>query len=315
MVDASSKAVDVSVVSVNYKIAELQLQMIRSVAAAAGPLSYEIIIVDNASNDGSVETLRALGSDIVLIESAENLGFAGGNNLGANAARGQYLALVNPDVVLEPGSLAHLVDFMRVHPRVGMVGPKIVLPDGTVQSFTRSVPDSRDVLRALPGVSSVEQLLQRLQLRHREPTEPVRSGVLHGSCMLLSRAAWDEIGGMPADTFMYGEELLLGHRLAKAGYQVWYDPRVGVRHDHESSANKAFSPHPKALKKRHGHIVALRSILSRPSFVAWNAVLASRSLVACLSSRFSDSDKTREHWDFVRLHASSARTVLGSRKH
>jgi GT2 family glycosyltransferase len=305
MGDASSSSVDVSIVSVNYKVADLQLEMIRSVPAAAGPLSYETVIVDNASNDGGVEALRALGSEIQLIESSKNLGFAGGNNLGADAARGQYLALVNPDVVLEPGALAHLVDFLRARPRAGMVGPKIVLPDGTVQSFAGRLPDSWDAVRALPGATRVERMLQRWMPSASGSTEPVRCGVIHGSCMVLSRTAWDAIGGMPTDTFMYGEEQLLGHRLERAGYEVWYDPRVGVRHDHESSANKAFASHPKALRKRHAHIVVRAAVLPRASFLAWNGVLATRDLASCLVSRVIGSGEARERWDFVRLHASA----------
>lgn len=297
-------AVDVSIVSVNYKVADLALRMVRSVSAAAAELSHEIIVVDNDSNDGSVETLRRAG-DFRLVESPKNLGFAAGNNLGAREARGRYLALVNPDVVLDPGSIAELVRFLSARPRAGMVGPQILLPDGTIQSFAKRLPDTWTVLGALPGATVVERTIRRLGALSEGPTEPARCGVLHGSCMVFSRDAWDAIGGVPTDTFMYGEEYLIGHRLAKAGFEVWYDPRARVRHDQESSANKEFSSHPKALRKRQGHIVALREVLPRPAFVAWNAVLASRSLASYVSAGIKAGGNAGEHWDFVRLHAGA----------
>jgi GT2 family glycosyltransferase len=316
-----ASTVDVSIVTVNYKVAELALRMVRSVPAAVRGLSSEIVVVDNASGDGSVDTLRRAshngaaqdpGGGFRLVESGENLGFAGGNNLGAREARGRFVALVNPDVVLDAGSLEHLVHFLSSHPRVGMVGPRIVLPDGTTQSFAGRLPDSWTVLGTLPGATLVDRSLRRVGVLAAEPNEPTRCGVLHGSCMVFSRAAWDAIGGVPTDTFMYGEEHLIGHRLAKAGFEVWYDPRARVRHDHESSANQEFSSHPKAIRKRQGHIVALRTILPRPSFVAWNAVLASRSLASCVSARLSSSGAAREHWEFVRLHVGALAAPKGS---
>jgi GT2 family glycosyltransferase len=311
-VNHERSGIDVSIVTVNYKVAELALRMARSVPAAAGALSSEIIVVENASGDGSVETLRRESNAFRLLESSENLGFAGGNNLGAREARGRYLALVNPDVVLAAGSLEKLVSFLESHPRAGMVGPEIVLPDGTVQSFAGRLPDSWTVLGTLPGATLLDRSLRRLGARAVQPTEPTRCGVLHGSCMVFSRTAWVAIGGVPTDTFMYGEEPLIGHRLAKAGFEVWYDPRTRVRHDHESSANQEFSSHPKALRKRQGHIVAFRSILTRPAFVAWNALHASRSLASCVGAGLSARDAAREHWDFVRLHVDALATPKGS---
>jgi GT2 family glycosyltransferase len=303
--------VDVSIVTVNYKVAELALRMVRSVPASSGGLSCEIIVVDNASGDGSVDKLRRATDDFRLIESGENLGFAAGNNLGAREARGRFLALVNPDVVLDTGSLEALVHFLSDHPRAGMVGPRIVLPDGTTQSFAGRVPDSWTVLGALPGATRLNRSVLRIGALGAAPTGPTRCGVLHGACMVFSRPAWDAIGGLPTDTFMYGEEHLIGHRLAKAGFEVWYDPRPKVRHDHESSANQEFSSHPKAIRKREGHIVAFRAILPRPAFVAWNAVLASRELASCVSAGLSAPATAREHWDFVRLHVGALAAPRG----
>src|SRR5689334_8644963 len=150
IVETSDTTCDVTVVSVNYKVPEHLGHMIDSVERAAGHLSYEIVVVDNASGDGSVEVLRGRFPHVRLIASEENLGFARGNNLGAAAARGRHLALVNPDVVLSPGSLEHLVRFLDDRPRAGMVGPKVLLPSGEVQSFAAELPSSWDVLVALP---------------------------------------------------------------------------------------------------------------------------------------------------------------------
>ena len=127
----SSPRPDVSIVTVNYKVADLVGDLIRSVPRACGELSWEIIVVDNASGDGSVERLRADFPDVKVLASEANLGFGRGNNLGAERATGEFLALVNPDVVLPPSSLSQLIAFLRAHPRIGLVGPRVQLPAGS----------------------------------------------------------------------------------------------------------------------------------------------------------------------------------------
>jgi GT2 family glycosyltransferase len=293
---------DFSIVSVNYKVADLLRLLVESVPGAAGDRSFEIVVVDNASSDGVVEMLRDGYPHVRVIESGSNLGFAGGNNLGVSHAKGRYIALVNPDVVLSPRSLEALARFLDEHPRAGMIGPKIVLPDGSTQSFAGALPSSWDVVDALPAGRLIARTLRHRASAVNGSDRAVRCGIIHGSCMVFTREAFERIGGMPRDTFMYGEELLLGHRLQQAGFEVWYVPSVHVVHREESSANLRFEPHEKALRKRWAHAVARAQILPFPSFIAWNAILASRALAAGLRAKLTANGASSRHFDFARLH-------------
>lgn len=299
----------VSVVTVNYKVAELVDELIASVPGAAQDLSFEIIVVDNASADGSVERLRQRHPEVRVIASDVNLGFGRGNNLGVDHARGAFLALVNPDVVLPPGSLSSLVAFLRERPQVGLVGPRIELPDGTTQSLPLKVPDGWDaVMSCMPGGGRVARLLAKTPSHER----PQRCGVVHGSCWVFRREAYVAADGMPTNIFMYGEELIMGHRLKQAGYEVWYNPLVHVLHQDDACADKRWASHEKALRKRNGWISANAEIWPRSWGITWNAFMAARHLSKAATALLAvDQTSSKRHLAFVRLHLSGMKRVKG----
>ncbi|HEX4336083.1 MAG TPA: glycosyltransferase family 2 protein [Polyangiaceae bacterium] len=297
---------DVSIVTVNYRVTDLVRGMLDSVAAATAGVTCEVVVVDNASRDERLSALRSDYPWVKLIESPVNVGFSRGNNLGVRESRGRFLALVNPDVLLEPESLSRLVAFMKDLPNAGLVGPRIALPDGTTQSFAGELPTATEFLRSLPGTRFWSGAIN---LRQSAVSAPMRCGFVHGACMFLSRGAFERIGGIPAETFMYGEELLLGHRLRQAGYDVWYDPLVTVQHAEESSANRSFLPDDKALRKRWGHTVARAEILPRSSFLAWNSVMASRALTSAVKASLTGSAARAHHLELLRLHLSAFGTL------
>jgi GT2 family glycosyltransferase len=300
----------ISIVTVNYKVPELVDLLIASVPQAAATLSFEIIVVDNASEDGSVEQLRHRHPDVHVVASDVNLGFGRGNNLGVEHARGEILALVNPDVVLPPNSLAALVEFLREHPQIGLVGPRVQLPDGSTQSSPHQLPDRWDVLRVLPGASRAASLLTRRAQRAAAPAaEPC--GAVHGSCMIFRREAYQAAGGMASNVFMYGEEPIIGHRIKEAGYEIWYNPLVHVLHQDEACADKRWVPHQKALRKRNGHISARSEIWPRPWSITWNALMAAREACRAAGTFVVNRESSKRHLDFVRLHVSGMKRVKG----
>ena len=310
LLDSGPDAPVVSIVTVNYKVPDLVGHLIASVPAAAQGLPFEIIVVDNASEDGSVEQLRRHHPDVRVIDSPINLGFGRGNNLGVESSRGSYLALVNPDVVLPPGSVAELVRFLEERPLVGLVGPRVELPDGRTQSSAEPLPTGWDVLRVLPGASRATHLIRGAA--RRAPTVPQACGLVHGSCMLFRRSAYLAAGGMPRNIFMYGEEPIMGHRLKEAGYEVWYNPLVSVLHQDDACADKRWVPHQKALRKRNGHISAHCEIWPRPLSVTWNALMAARELSrAAMSALLTDRESSTRHLEFARLHVSGMKRVKG----
>ncbi len=138
-----------SVISNQYSVASIQTS--RSLKTDDWSLNTEIILVDNASADGTVEMLRAEFPDVRVIANTENAGFTRGNNQALAVAQGRYLFLLNPDTELRPGALQTLIDYMDTHPRVGIVGPQLFYGDGMPQSSRRlRRPSGRGVYMQLP---------------------------------------------------------------------------------------------------------------------------------------------------------------------
>ena len=300
---AKEGPIDVSIITVNWNVRELVKAMIESIPAAVGPLRFEVIVVDNASKDGSVDMLRAEFPEVTTIASPDNLGFARGNNLGFERSKGDVVAFVNPDMVLAPGSILGLVEFLRARPKVGMVGPKIVLPDGFVQSEVKELPGPRTVLLALPGGSRVNAAIGKAS-GPSDPNEAQRSGYLHGSCFALPRRAYEQIGLMPVLTFMYGEEVMMGHLLREHGYEVWYFPKVSVTHFDDASANKRWQPREKKVLKRTAHTVVMRRVLPAPLYFAWNSLMVSREAARDVMARVQGEDH-RLHEDMLKVHLAA----------
>lgn len=290
---------ELSIVTVNWNVKDLLLRMISSVPRAAGHLSHEVVVVDNASADGSADAARESFPRAIIIKSPENLGFARGNNLGFQSSRGELVAFVNPDVELPPGSLERLATFLRARPLAGMVGPKIVKPDGEVQSAPGPLPSVRTVLGVLPGAYRLEQAF-----RPPPPEAPVRCGYLHGSCFVFRRRAYEAIGRMPTLTFMYGEEILMGRRLKDAGFDAWYVPDVEVVHQDDASANKRWAPTEKDLVRRRAYAITMRAVLSGRQFLLWNSIMLTRSLGALATV---DSKKRTIAKELLRIHLEAAR--------
>src|SRR5208282_5049611 len=131
---------DISVVIVAWKAKRYLELCLESLAEAPPRRSMEIIVVDNASADGTAEMVEARFPGVKLIRSSENLGFAKGNNVAIRQCCGRYIALVNPDVIVFPGCLDALADFLEANPKVGDVGPRVFNPDMTMQSTCRRFP-------------------------------------------------------------------------------------------------------------------------------------------------------------------------------
>lgn len=207
--------VQLSIVIVNYNSGSYALDCIRSLQGQTG-IIFEIILVDNASQDNSVELLRdELGSSIQLIESKENLGFGRANNLAASYAKGEFLLLLNPDtVVADTNALRLMVDALGNSPRVGMLGPAIEEPRKNKQVFPRySYPSSG-------------HLKYTKKFKHL----PGKIAWLLGACLLFKRSVFNEIGGFDPDYFLYGEDADIGLKIRQAGYEIAYMDTVRITH-------------------------------------------------------------------------------------
>lgn len=264
---------------------------------AAGEVPFEVTVVDNASTDGTAERVREMIREgrpgLRLIANQANRGFGAGAHQGVEARRdtagdpSPWVAVVNPDLVAPPGSLEALAQFLRDHPRAGLVGPSIETPAGEpLAGGAESLPG---LASALADVPLLGRWYRRRAERRRKVSSPTRCGRVRGACLVFRRSALEDIGGFPRDTFLYGEEILLGHRLAQHGHEIWYLPTVRVVHEHGASTAQRWSDTEIALERRRVRIRVMHEILARPSWLLWNLLswggLTLQGLGARLSGR------------------------------
>lgn len=288
---------DLTVVIVNWNAAEYLRGCLESLPAATHPLDTQTVVVDNASTDSSVTLVRANFPAVQLIESELNVGFGKGANLGLEIACGKFVAVLNPDLHATPGSLVALVTFLENHPKAGLVGPRIVLPNGTIQSKAGKLPKIRT---ALPGyVWLGRKIGKEPKLQHDSPQV---CDLVHGSCMVFRRESLGAIEGIPTQSFMYGEEVGIGYALERAGYTVWYDPKPQVIHFDDVSANQRWSEDEKFLEKHEGAIRITKAIMSPLEFFVWDALTAASFLIRWLVSPLRPSAPKRPYFGIMKIY-------------
>jgi N-acetylglucosaminyl-diphospho-decaprenol L-rhamnosyltransferase len=238
---------DISIIIVSWNVRDLLRQCLRSVASRQstvdsrdsslttvdGRRSTEVIVVDNASRDGTVEMVRAEFPDARVMANVENAGFTRANNQALAVAQGRYLFLLNPDTELRPSALRTLYDYAEQHPRVGIIGPQLFYGDGSVQSSRRRFPT---LATAFLESTRLQQWFPRNRVLSRYYMCDTRDDAtqevdwINGSAMFVRRAVYDQIGGLDEGFFMYSEELDWCYRAKQAGWQIVYLPTVQVTH-------------------------------------------------------------------------------------
>jgi GT2 family glycosyltransferase len=224
---------DVSIIIVNWNARDLIRPCLESIYRETRGVSFEVIVVDNLSSDGSVEMLRDDFPSVKLIASDVNRGFAGGNNVGMAVSTGRYLLLLNPDTLVRDNAIAKMVQFADVRPEAGVVGPRVLNMDGTLQ---RSCFLSPSVLNLLLSTFGLHKLSPKSSFFGREimswcpMTEERPVDVVSGCCMLVRRDAYRQVGGMDETYFMYFEETDWCYRIREAGWQVVYTPGAEITH-------------------------------------------------------------------------------------
>lgn len=223
----------VSVLIVSYWTADLTRECLASLASGTRrPL--EVIVVDNASNDGTAEMIQREFPDVRLIPLERNIGFARGVNLAANAAHGDYLLLLNPDTRMHRGSIDRLVDFAREHQEAGVVGGRTLSPSGEVDHMSCwGRPSLWSVFCSAVGLSTAfprSPLFDPESLGHWQRDSAREVGVVTGCLLLAPRVVWEQLGGFDERFFMYGEDLDLCLRAARLGFRPMITPDAVITH-------------------------------------------------------------------------------------
>jgi GT2 family glycosyltransferase len=194
----------------------------------------EVIVVDNASGDNSRELITSNFQEVQWIQLKKNIGFGKACNVGAASAHGKYLLLLNPDTIVSSSTLKNAVEFMEARPKAGLMGPKILNPDGTLQlSCRRSDPTPAVAFYYFSGLSRLfpkSKRFGRYNLTYMDENESAQVDVVSGSFMFMSLELFKTIGGFDERFFMYGEDIDLCFRIRQHGYEVWYYPTVEIVH-------------------------------------------------------------------------------------
>lgn len=226
---------DLSVIILNWNVANLLEACLRSLPAALAHWAEraEIIVVDNASSDSSIEMVRREFPGVKVIELSTNLGFSAGNNAGIRASQGKYVFLLNPDTVAEPGAIALLADYTDRQEDVAIVGPRLLNPDGTLQPSRRRFPtiataiiESTPLQAWMPGV----QALRRYYMLDVQDDCTQDVDWVSGAALMCRKAALEQAGMLDPGYFMFSEEMDLCRRVSRAGWRVIYLPGAVITH-------------------------------------------------------------------------------------
>jgi GT2 family glycosyltransferase len=230
--DPAAGAADVSIVILSWNTREMLLDAIRSFWPVAG-LAAELIVVDNASADGSADAVERAFPGARVIRNARNLGFSGGVNVGLAAARSELILLLNSDTLVVGTAIAALVDYARAHPQAGVVGPRVLNRDGTLQASCWRFPS---LLHLALEASYLYQLFpasrwfNRSRMGGEDLGAPRAVDAVSGCSFLLRRSLLERIGGLDERYFMYSEDVDFCFQTRKAGFEVHYAPVGEIVH-------------------------------------------------------------------------------------
>ena len=232
---------DVSIIIVNWNTKEYLRNCLESISLAISGINAEIIVVDNASEDGSVNMVQLEFPYVKLIKNAKNLGFATANNHGISASCGNYLCFVNSDVVVDENCIKQLIQYLKENRNVGMIGPKIRNPDGSVQISCVGYPtlwytfsSTMGLHRLFPG----SKLFDRRMIYW--PCKAIRSvEVLIGCFWCVRREALDSVGLLDEKFFIYAEDIDWCKRYHDAGWDVVFYPDAEATHFEGASSDNA----------------------------------------------------------------------------
>ena len=225
---------DLSIIIINYNVKEFLQNLLHSIEKASANINKEIIIVDNASDDGSVELIKQRFPSCKLISNDKNLGFGKANNQALKIATGKYFLLINPDSIVSEDTFDKMIAFFKKNSEAGLAGCKILNPDGTLQlACRRSYPGPWTSFCKVTGLSNLfpgSKIFARYNLTYLDENKTYEVDAISGSFMMMRKEVYDKVGGFDEEFFMYGEDLDLCYRIKSAGYKVFYVHRTQVIH-------------------------------------------------------------------------------------
>jgi len=277
---------EVSVCIVNWNTRELLRNCLRSIEIHTRGVQHEVVVVDNASTDGSCEIVREQFPWVKLVASADNLGFARGCNLAVTSSVGEYVLYLNPDTELVTNAIEGMHRYLRSRPECGAVGCRLLNTDGSIQFTCASAfPSPRNELtsmllldRAFPRSAA----LSSRELNHWSHKDSRDIECLSGACMMMPRLLVDRLGGFDESLFMYGEDLDLCFRVRQQGLALHYLADESIYH-HEGAASRTKGRSFAPLRQRQANYYFLQKNFGISRAVGYRAAVFVGSVARLLA--------------------------------
>ncbi|MEY3251576.1 MAG: hypothetical protein RL227_549 [Pseudomonadota bacterium] len=268
---------DVSVCIVNWNTRELLRSCLRSLQACTRGLSWEVIVVDNHSSDGSARMVATEFPWVRLLARPDNTGFSRGSNLAATVARGDCLLYLNPDTELSGNALLAMWRYLRRHRDCGAVGCRLLNSDGSLQlTCACTYPTPRNELSTLLGLDRLfprSAIFSAREMAYWDRAHSRDVDCLSGACMMVPRALAERLGGFDERLFMYAEDLDLCRRIQRSGLRLRYLATESIYH-HEGAASRrkgrSFAP----VRQRQANFYFLNKHFGRATGRAYRAAVA-----------------------------------------
>lgn len=263
--------IDISVIIVSWNAREYLLKCLDSLYSSAEALTTEVIVVDNASSDGSPEAVELRFPDVRVIRTGSNLGFAKANNIGIKASTGKYVCLINSDVVLLDGCLQRLYECLEANPAAAVAGPRVLNPDMTLQRSCRKFPAIKNSLISAAGLEKFNFL------PHRGLAE---AEVISGCFLMALRKAVDEVGVLDESFFFYAEDTDWCKRFHDNGWKLLWCP--DARAVHYGGASSSHAPVKFYIEMYKANLIYWKKHKGALSTAAFMAITAAHQLTRML---------------------------------
>lgn len=288
---------DVSIVIVNWNTRDILRGCLKSIYEQTVKSKIEVIVIDNASGDGSVDMLKSEFPHVVSIENSENRGYAAGVNQGIAVAKGRYVLVLNSDTIICNNAIEKTMRYADRHPEAAVIGCQVLEDSDKIQMTCFRFPSLTNLFLSAFGLAKVfkyNRVLGREWMLWWDRKSERQVDVVSGSCMLVRWEAIEQVGGMDEDYFLYYEETDWCYRFAKAGWEMRFWPGVKIIHCHggrnssKQEAVKMFVQMQKScltfFRKHHGIVsYILARLLLTISFMlrcyAWTVVQLTKYLL------------------------------------
>ncbi|HYM65169.1 MAG TPA: glycosyltransferase family 2 protein [Candidatus Sulfotelmatobacter sp.] len=279
---------ELSIIILSYNTKALTLACINSIVEEYKEEllkeQFEVIVVDNASSDGSLSALKRITrKGIEVLESGENLGFSKGCNFGAKSARGKYLLFLNSDTVIKDQGFLKMVDLLNKNENYGVLGGKLKNDDGTAQPSTGRFYNLFTLFFMLLG-------LERFGLLRESPKEIKEVDWVSGACLMIKKSVFEKIGGFDKDIFMYTEDMELCYKAKKQGFKTYFFPEIMLYHKSLGSSNRAFA----ILNIYKGIILFYKTHKSKPEYLIAKFMLKLKAVILVVFGQIVNNKYLKE---------------------